>query len=92
MSRCRASCVSFARVWAEMTIDPLAPRLAAIVPLAYGAALRLAPSGQGAGARPMHCALADGSQVIWSGSRGQVSGPVADYVVRVSWPGTAARK
>ncbi len=34
----------------------------------------------------------DGSQVIWSSNWHQVGGPVADYVARVSWPGTAARK
>jgi hypothetical protein len=28
----------------------------------------------------------------WSGNWGQAGGPVADYVARVLWPGTAARK
>jgi hypothetical protein len=34
----------------------------------------------------------DGSQVIWSSNWGQVGGPVSDYVARLSWPETAARK
>jgi hypothetical protein len=34
----------------------------------------------------------DGSQVIWSSNWGRVGGPVSDYVARLSWPDTAARK
>jgi len=49
MSRCRASCVS-SRVLVGKTIDLLVPWLAAMVPLAYGVVLLLAPSGHGAGA------------------------------------------
>jgi hypothetical protein len=47
MSRCRTSCVSSARVFTGKTIDLLAPWLTAMVPLAYGAVLLLAPSGHG---------------------------------------------
>ncbi len=45
MSRCRTSCVSSARVFVGKMIDLLAPWLAAMVVLAYGAVLLLAPSG-----------------------------------------------
>ena len=34
----------------------------------------------------------DGSQVIWSSNWGRVGGPVSDYVARLPWPDTAARK
>ena len=34
----------------------------------------------------------DGSQVIWSSNWGRVGGPVSDYVARVPWPDTAARR
>jgi hypothetical protein len=34
----------------------------------------------------------DGSQVIWSSNWGEAGGPVADYVSRLSWPGTASRE
>jgi hypothetical protein len=53
MSRCLASCVS-SRVLVGKTIDLLVPCLTAMVPLAYGAVLLLAPSGHGAGAGPTH--------------------------------------
>ncbi len=65
MSGCRASCVS-SRVLVGKTIDLLVPWLEAMVPLAYGAVLLLAPSGHGAGARPTHRPRPDGSRVIWS--------------------------
>jgi hypothetical protein len=34
----------------------------------------------------------DGTQVIWSSNWGHVGGPVSDYVSRLSWPDTTARK
>jgi hypothetical protein len=34
----------------------------------------------------------DASQVIWSSNWGEAGGPVADYVVRLSWPQTTSRK
>ena len=34
----------------------------------------------------------DGSQVIWSSNWGQPGGPVADYVARLSWPGTISKR
>jgi hypothetical protein len=48
MSCCRTSCVPSARVFVGKTIDLLTPWLAAMVVLAYGAVLLLAPSGDGA--------------------------------------------
>jgi hypothetical protein len=48
MSRCRTSCVSFARVLAGKAIDLLVPWPAAMVVLVSGAVLGLAPSGHGA--------------------------------------------
>jgi hypothetical protein len=136
MSRCRTSCVSSARVFVGKTIDLFAPWLAAMVPLAYGAMLLLAPSGHGALAYDELVATRvvatpimpnpaylqpvtdpvfgtnftqnfesgpykrnpsnDGNRRVaratWSSNWGQVGGPVADYVARVLWPGTAARK
>ncbi len=94
MSRCRTSCVSSARVFMGKTIDLLAPWLTAMVPLAYGAVLLLAPSGHGALAydelvvtRVVATPMMP-NPAYWD----QAGDPVADYVARVSWPGTAARK
>jgi hypothetical protein len=52
------------------------------------AMLLLAPSGYGELAYDELVA----TRATWFSNWGQAGGPVADYVARVSWPGTAARK